>query len=233
MASSSGEGQSAVLVVDDDEALLRAISEALSQSGIICRTCADWHSTLAMLEGWKPDLIVLDQRLGAFDTLLHFPSIRKLTSAPILFLTGSQNEADRVIGLELGADDFLLKPISSRELVARVRVHLRRANREVPAAPQGQWRITHVERRVYRPDGSVVQLTSAEFELLETLAATPGTPVTRDALSRQVLRRPNVDDDRSLDNLVHQLRRNLGFSDAREVIVSVRNVGYTFRGFPE
>ena len=233
MANSSGDDQNTVLFVDDDQALLQEIREALEQSGIVCKTCTDWNSTIATLEGWKPDLIVLDQRLGSFDTLLHFQSIRKITSAPILFLTGSQNEADRVIALELGADDFLLKPISGRELVARVRVHLRRVNRDVSAPSQGQWRIAHVERRVYRPDGTVVQLTSAEFGLLEILAAAPGTPLARDTLSRQVLRRPNTDDDRSLDNLVHQIRRKLGFSDTREVIVSIRNVGYTFRGFPE
>ena len=145
----------------------------------------------------------------------------------------SRSEADRVIGLELGADDFLLKPISGRELVARVRVHLRRTHREPSAPSIGHWRMSNTERRIYRPDGSPVQLTSAEFDLLQMVATNPGSPVDRDALSRHVLRRPYTVDDRSLDNLVHQIRRKFGRSGAGEMIASIRNVGYVFRGYPE
>ena len=230
---SSSEDQDTVLLVDDDAVILQEMSEALEHSGITCRTCHDWQSTMTTLESWKPDLIVLDQRLGAFDTLLHFSAIRNITSAPVLFLTASRSEADRVIGLELGADDFLLKPISGRELVARVRVHLRRTHRDPPPSTAGQWRISSTERRIYRPDGTTVQLTSAEFDLLQMVATSPGSPVDRDALSRQVLRRPYTVDDRSLDNLVHQIRRKFGSGGAGEVIASIRNVGYVFRGFPE
>ncbi len=231
--AASSEEQNSVLLVDDDAVILQEMSEALEHSGITCRTCLDWQSTMSTLENWKPDLIVLDQRLGAFDTLLHFSAIRNVSSAPVLFLTASRSEADRVIGLELGADDFLLKPISGRELVARVRVHLRRTHREPSAPSIGHWRMSNTERRIYRPDGSPVQLTSAEFDLLQMVATNPGSPVDRDALSRHVLRRPYTVDDRSLDNLVHQIRRKFGRSGAGEMIASIRNVGYVFRGYPE
>ncbi len=221
-----------VMVIDDDAVLLNELSETFSDNGIGCKVCDNWQSTLEILEGWQPDLIVLDQRLGAVDTLLLLPALRELTAAPVLFLTGSRNEADRVIGLELGADDFLLKPISGRELVARVRAHLRRAHRQDKPAV-GEWRIAVTERKVFRPDGSVVPLTSTEFELLHLLVATPGVAIDRETLSRQVLRRAFHAEDRSLDNLVHQIRRKFGRSGAGEVIASVRNVGYVFRGYPE
>ena len=227
------KGQNTALVVDDDEAMLQEISQALEQNGIACKTCADWRSAISTLEDWKPDLIVLDQRLGSFDTLLHVPTIRDLSSATILFLTAVHNEVDRVIGLEIGADDFLLKPISSRELVARVRVHLRSRNAPGRIQTAGRWRIEPTQRCVYRPDGTVVQFTAAEFSLLQVLAAQPGTTIGRDTLSREVLGRPHKAADRSLDTLVCQTRKKLGSKDKQGLIVSVRNAGYAFRGFAE
>ena len=229
---SSSDATMSVLFVDDDVDLCSEITDAFQEHGIDCRTCGDWENTKSIVETWHPDVIVLDQRLGTFDTLLKVPELRQISSAPVLFLTGSRSEADRVIGLELGADDFLLKPISGRELVARVRAHVRRVHRQdKPAA--GDWRISISERRLYRPDGGPVALTSAEFDLLHIVAAKPGIPVDRETLSRQVLRRPYQAEDRSLDNLVHQIRRKLGRSGAGEVIASVRNHGYVFRGYPE
>jgi DNA-binding response OmpR family regulator len=226
------EGSHQILLVDDDVELLGELSEAFSNSRIRCRVSDSWSGALEILEDWQPDLIVLDQRLDSVDTLLLLPTLRQLTAAPVLFLTGSRSEADRVIGLELGADDFLLKPISGRELVARVRAHLRRTERLERPHP-GKWHIAPVERKVLRPDGTPVRLTSTEFELFYTLAANPGVPVERDQLSRHVLRRPFAADDRALDNLVHQIRRKFGCSSSGDVIASVRNIGYVFCGFPE
>ena len=231
-ANAGADGSHSILLVDDDAELLGELAEAFSNAGILCRVCDNWAATLTLLDEWRPDLIVLDQRLGPVDTLLLLPVLRQHSSAPVLFLTGGRSEADRVIGLELGADDFLLKPISGRELVARVRAHLRRGERE-EAPHSGEWRIVPLERKVLRPDGSAVPLTSTEFELLFTLAANPGVPVERDELSRHVLRRPFLAEDRALDNLVHQIRRKFGCSGAGEVIASVRNVGYVFRGYPD
>jgi DNA-binding response OmpR family regulator len=114
-----------------------------------------------------------------------------------------------------------------------VRAHLRRAQRQQASAPAGQWRISEGERRLYRPDGTVVALTAAEFTLLALLAAQPGQPLDRDVLTQEVLRRPYRAEDRSLDNLVHQIRRKLGRRGAGEVITAVRNQGYAFSGFPD
>ena len=221
-----------VLFVDDDEGLCVEVTEAFKDHGIKCRTCGDWEAAKSIVELWQPDVIVLDQRLGSVDTLHKVPELRQMSSSPVVFITGNRSEADRVIGLELGADDFLLKPISGRELVARVRAHARRTQRH-DQITIGEWRIAVSERRLYRPDKSQVPLTSAEFDLLQIVAAQPGVPVDRDTLSQMVLRRAYQADARSLDNLVHQIRRKLGRHGAGEVIASVRNLGYVFRGFPE
>jgi DNA-binding response OmpR family regulator len=230
-ASAPGEIPS-LLIIEDDAILAAELVETFAEHGMAAKSADRWPAALQMLEGWQPDLIILDQRLGAVDTLLMLPGLRALTAAPVLFLTGNRSEADRVIGLELGADDFLLKPIAGRELVARVRAHLRRTVRRDPV-PAGEWRIAAVERKVYRPDRSAVPLTAAEFTLLALLAEKPGSPVDREVLTREVLRRPYRAEDRSLDNLVHQIRRKLGCRGAGEVILAIRNQGYAFNGFPE
>ncbi len=221
-----------ILVIDDDQVLAGELAETFTDHGFSSRVCYRWPDTLEMLEHWQPDLIILDQRLGAVDTLLMLPELRRLTAAPVIFLTGNRSEADRVIGLELGADDFLLKPVTAREMVARVRAHWRRTQRQ-SALPASGWRVVAAERRVTRPDDTTVPLTSAEFDLLALLAAHPGVAMDRETLTRDVLHRPVGIDDRALDKLVHQIRRKLGRGGAGEVIASVRNSGYVFRGFPE
>lgn len=229
---SSPPVQASILLIEDDPILSGELVDTFSDHGIEARTIANWPDALALLEQFQPDLILLDQRLGAVDTLMMIPALRNLTAAPILFLTGNRNEADRVIGLELGADDFLLKPIAGRELVARVRAHLRRATR-LPVNASGEWRILEVERRLLRPDGTPVPLTAAEFALLAMMAGQPGVPIDRDTLTQEVLKRPYRAEDRSLDNLVHQIRRKLGRRGAGEVISAIRNQGYVFSGFPD
>lgn len=228
----SDQNRANILLIEDDPILSGELVEIFVDHGIQARAIDEWQAALRLLEEYQPDLILLDQRLGALDTLMMLPALRSLTAAPVLFLTGNRNEADRVIGLELGADDFLLKPIAGRELVARVRAHLRRALRRPPHVT-GEWKMLEAERRLLRPDGSPVPLTAAEFTLLAIMAAQPGVPIDRDTLTRQVLRRPFRAEDRALDNLVHQIRRKLGRRGAGEVISAVRNQGYAFSGFPE
>lgn len=190
--------------------------------------------------------ILLDQWLGVVNALPLLPRLRRHCAAPIVFLSGTHCETDRVAGLELGADDYLVKPISVRELVARVRAHLRRRDPAVPptrvATPDaatpptssvGAWRIDRQECRVYRPDGSVVPLSLIEFNLLACLAAQPGVAMDRMALSHRVLGRDYWTQDRALDNLVHRIRRKFGDLGHDELIGAERNRGYVFRGFPK
>lgn len=234
--------QPKILLMDDDEDLVAELTGAFTAVGMDARGVGDFAGAMEIVETWQPDLIVLDQRLGTVDTLLMVPELRAATSVPIVILTGNRDEADRIIGLELGADDFLVKPIARRELVARVRAHLRRASRDEAAggakagdAAEGKaaaWQMDRVSRRLFRPSGEAVPLTMLEFELLAKLAETPGEPFDRDVLMRDIMSRPHWAQDRSLDNLVHRIRRKIGRGEGGEVISSIRNKGYAFRGFP-
>ena len=189
------------------------------------------------LEEGGQDLVLLDQRLGRTNALNHFAQLRSKVDVPILLLTGNPNMVDRLLGLELGADDFLQKPISGRELGARVHAHLRRDARmrsatEVEPAQQPGWKLSEMTRRLTRPDGSTVSLTSAEFELLLALTTPPGVPVSRSELTLRILKREYQASDRALDTLVCRVRRKLECTSRAECIVAVRNGGYVFTGFP-
>lgn len=223
-------GGQTVLVVEDDEDLAREIATILTEYGMRPAMARDWEAALAFLGAESVDLVLLDQKLGAVDALPLIPRLRHATTAPVIVLTGNRAEVDRIVALEIGADDFLLKPISGRELVARIRAHLRRAVEAGPSRRAG-WRFDPVARTLHRPDGSEVALTAAEFDLLAAVALQPGEPVTREALSRQVLGRPWRPDDRALDNLVLHLRKKLAPGGDR-AIATIRNRGYVFTAFP-
>ena len=232
-----------VLIVEDDVALADEMALTLADYGMRAIVANTWDAAIAEVNAQQPDLVILDQRLGRVDTLPRIGTLRALTAAPVLMLTGNRAETDRIVALEIGADDFLLKPISGRELVARIRAHLRRhqqarpaeraaATGDAPAAAQpGGWALLMVERELRRGDGSLVPLTGAEFDLLAVLAEAPGQPVDRETLTKRVLRRPWRPDDRALDNLVMHLRRKLGAGGER-AITAIRSQGYVFTGFP-
>jgi two-component system, OmpR family, response regulator len=238
-ASSAGIGweqaepDHSILLVEDDVAMAEVLVETLRHYGFEAEFRSDWTGALGLLHARSFDLILLDQRLGRVDTIARLPELRALTSAPIIFLSGNTLEADRIVGLEMGADDFLVKPVSGREIVARVRALLRRAGTVPHAAPRPSpaWRIAETERRLYAPDGSVVPLTAAEFSLLEVLARNPGQPADRERLTESVLHRSYRVEDRSIDNLVYQLRQKIAQAGGGEVIVAMRSRGYAFTGF--
>lgn len=233
-----------ILVVDDDANLASELADCVNDAGMQAIVAHDFDSACRMAAEANPDLVLLDQRLGRVDTLARLQEVRSVCGAPIVFLTGNRSEVDRILGLELGADDFLLKPISTRELIARIRVHLRRssageAGSQAAAAPArpslpgiGAWRLCPVENRLFRPDGTPVPLTLLEFRLLAILAATPGEACGRDDLSERVLGRRPWSGDRALDNLVHRIRKKIERAGDPAVVSAVRGQGYTFRGFP-
>lgn len=224
-----------VMIVEDDSELADEMATTLADYGMRTIHAGEWPAVETALADASPDLMILDQRLGPIDTLPRLPRLRSLTPAPILVLTGNRLEADRIVALELGADDFLLKPISGRELVARVRAHLRRAaGRPAPAAPPNgkrSWKLLDAERRLLRPNGTQVSLTAAEFDLLAALARRPGQVIGREDLTLEVLQRRWNPADRSLDNLVLRLRQKLG-EGGEHTISTVRNQGYVFTSFP-
>jgi DNA-binding response OmpR family regulator len=226
-----------VLIVDDDVELAEEMAEALSAYGIQSRIASDWRTMVERLEEGGQDLILLDQKLGRTNALTQLAQLRSKVNVPILLLTGNPNVVDRLLGLELGADDFLQKPISGRELSARVHAHLRRDERArqavtSPPVETPGWKLSEVQRRLYKPDGSIVALTSAEFELLLVLTSPPGVPVSRSDLTMRILKREYRASDRAMDTLVCRVRRKLGCTTHSECIVAVRNGGYVFTGFP-
>lgn len=221
-----------VLIVEDDISLADEMAISVRHHGMNPLVAPDWEQALARVEATPVDIIVLDQLLGSVDAIPRLPRLRMLTQVPILVLTANQREADRILALEIGADDFLIKPISGRELVARVRAHLRRAAAAAPASAKPRWRFSLPERQLLRPDGSMVPLTAAEFELLAQLLETPNQPVDRETLTRRVFMRPWRSEERAIDNLVLHLRQKLGSGGERS-IVTIRNQGYAFTAFPE
>lgn len=233
-------GAARILVVEDDDAIGEELVGILTAYGMTATRVADWDAAMAAIAAGPVDLVILDQWLGRLDALTVLPQMRRLTGAHIVILTGNKAEADRIVGLEVGADDFLQKPISGRELVARVRARLRRPAPPPPrpaavpeAAPTVRWRVAERARRVLGPDGKAVPLTGTEFDLLMLLMETPGEPVDREVLSQRVLQRPYRPEDRAIDNLVHNIRLKFGAGRGAAIIATVRNKGYAFTGFPQ
>lgn len=191
----------------------------LTRHGLGAETCPTGEAVLQRLT-LEPDLGVL-RRLRAASTV---PTILRAMDA--------DDEVDRVLALEIGADDYLRQDTSPREVLARIRSVLRRGRASLRGEARAGWRLCLRQRELFAPDGSPRHLTSAEYDLLQSLARQQGVPVPRDTLSAAVLRRPYHPEDRALDNLVLRLRRKLGDDGAAaRLIKSVRGVGYVFVGF--
>lgn len=219
-----------ILVVDDDADLAEMVAEYLRPDGFAVDLAHDGADPRAAAPiGY--DLVVLDVMLPNRSGFEVLKAIRQASSVPVILLTARDSETDRVVGLELGADDYVPKPFNPRELAARVRAVLRRAERAdhlVP--PSTELRVGDVvlnpAARVALRAGRPLDLTSAEFALLECLLRQVGTPVTRDALAAAALgRQHSAGLDRNVDTLVSKLRRKLGIDDP---IRTVRNVGYLY-----
>lgn len=221
----------AVLLVDDDRELCHMLAEYLAPEGFKVTTVHDGDEALYALGRHHFDLIVLDvmlPRLGGLDVLRM---LRQKNTTPVLMLTARGEDIDRVVGLELGADDYLAKPFNPRELVARMRAILRRSLLLEPQSGRRE-RLDagslslHFSSRTASARGRTVNLTGAEFRVLEVLMQQVGVVVSREQLTRQVLSRRLTPFDRSIDTHISNIRRKLA-SIADEVsIVNVRRTGY-------
>ena len=222
-----GDMMRKILVVDDDEPLAEMIAEYLRPEGFCVDVVHDGAEAIATsLSGY--DMVVLDLMLpkrSGFEVLKAF---RRTGGTPVILLTARDNETDRVVGLELGADDYIPKPFNPRELVARVRAVLRRAGAAaiVPSEIRlGDLTINPAARQATL-GSAPLDLTTAEFNLLERLVQRAGTAVSRDELARAALGRQYGEGiDRNVDTLVSKLRRKLGPDDR---IKTVRNTGYLY-----
>lgn len=231
-------GASRLLLVDDDREIRDLVSRFLTTQGYGVTAVRDGREMTAALGTGNYDLIVLDLMLPGADGLQLCRELRARSHIPILMLTAMAEETDRIVGLEMGADDYLAKPFNTRELLARIRAILRRVNdrQAAPsfAAPSNHfrfsgWLLDVGRRRLEAPDGVLVGLTSGEYDLLVAFAEHPRRVLSRDQLLDLVHGREATPFDRSIDVQVSRLRRKIE-SDSRapEMIVTVRGDGYMF-----
>lgn len=226
-----------VLVIDDDAALCELLTEYLAPEGFQAESVHDGEKGLVRACDGDYDLIVLDVMLPGINGFEVLRQLRTKASTPVVMLTARGEEVDRIVGLEIGADDYLPKPFNPRELVARMRAILRRTrqDRELPAQAQmskmlrvGDVEIDMGTRLVFR-SGERVDLTSVEFSLLEILLSRAGQLVSREELIKTVLGRSPYPYDRSIDVHISRLRKKLGHEiSGIERIKTLRNAGYLY-----
>jgi two-component system alkaline phosphatase synthesis response regulator PhoP len=220
-----------VLIVDDEPKIVKQARDYLAQSGFHVLTAGDGRTALAVARREHPDMVVLDLNLPEMDGLEVCRALRRESDVPIIMLTARVQETDRLIGLELGADDYITKPFSPRELVARVRAVLRRVRGGVHQPGQiraGGLQIDLLGHRVTR-DGQEIHLTRTEFNLLVILAQNPGQIFTRAQLVDRLHGVRYDGFDRSVDAHVKNLRRKLEPDPAEpRYVLTVFGIGYRF-----
>ena len=232
-----------ILIVDDDASIRALLTEYFGENGMRVSTAASGAEMTGILEESAIDLVVLDLRLAGEDGMAIARTLRSESAIPLIMLTGIRDEADRVMGLELGADDYLTKPFSPRELLARVRTVLRRAKAATPAQARasdirafrfGDFELNLRTRRLAGKDGSRIELTTGEFNLLAALLASPQHVLTRDQLIEASRVYDNEVYDRAVDVQIMRLRRKIEADPAHPTyILTERGIGYSFNAAVE
>jgi two-component system, OmpR family, response regulator len=227
-----------VLALDDDPGVRQLVADYLTLNDLHVTTVATGKELTAVMARETIDLVVLDVRLQGEDGMQIARKLREQSGIPILMLTGRAEEADRVMGLELGADDYLTKPFSPRELLARIRALLRRAQAQATVAEAigkarayrfGGWELNIGLRRLKSPQGQGVTLTNGEFSLLAAFLSAPQRILTRDQLLELSRLHNSEVYDRSIDVQILRLRRKIESDPAHpQFIVTERGVGYIF-----
>jgi DNA-binding response OmpR family regulator len=223
-----------VLIIDDDDELCELVAEYLSAEGYGVASVHDGESGLAAALSGKHDLAILDVMLPRMNGFEVLRNIREKSKIPVLMLTARGDDTERIVGLEIGADDYLPKPFNPRELTARLRAILRRVN----SGDEGNEAATKFEvddievspaARTVKIEGKELALTSIEFDLLNELLRSAGNVVRKEELSENVLERKLSPFDRSLDMHISNLRKKLGSrSDGSTRIKTIRSVGYIY-----
>jgi DNA-binding response OmpR family regulator len=230
------EAAPTILLVDDEDAVRKVLAFPLERDGFTVVQAADGEEALRQFGSHDVDLVVLDIMLPRLDGLEVCKRLRATSTVPIIMLTARDDELDKVIGLELGADDYITKPFSIREFRSRVRALLRRARAVQAGSADAAERIEHgdlvldMPRRSVEVRGEPVQLTYVEFELLRALASQPGRVFSRRMLLEALWKSADYRDPRTIDVHVRHLREKLEHEPRTpEYILTVRGVGYRFR----
>jgi two-component system alkaline phosphatase synthesis response regulator PhoP len=219
-----------ILVVDDEPSILKLVGAYLEPEGYEVHTAADGSAGLKAARAFKPDLIILDVMLPGMDGVELLTRLRRESDAYVIMLTARTEETDKIIGLSVGADDYVTKPFSPRELVARVKAALRRLQAGAGSAPERSvLSFKHVwldaAARTVSVDDRPVELTAAEFDLLRALAENRGRVLTREQLLEKIWGGEYFGEMRVVDVHVGHIRQKLGRED---LITTVRGVGYRF-----
>lgn len=216
-----------ILLVDDDQELAAMLGEYLSSEGFTVALAHDGNEGVAKASELAPDALVLDVMMPELDGFGVLQALRKFSQVPVLMLTAKGDDIDRIVGLEMGADDYLPKPCNPRELVARLKAILRRTQHQNPSALSyvaGDLEVLPASRQALIGN-KPIPLTSSEYNLLEVLAKQVGHVVDKETLSEQALGKPLTAYDRSIDMHMSKLRQKLG-DDEQKRIQTVRGVGY-------
>ncbi len=227
-----GEHMTSVLVVDDEPSFREALTVGLRREGFEVRTAADGRAALAEISESEPDLVLLDVMLPGMSGLDVCREIRKQSRVPLIMVTARGEEIDAVVGLEVGADDYVAKPYRMRELVARMRAVLRRAEGQ-PTEPHACLTegdvVLDIDRHELRVRGELVTLALKEFELLAYLLARAGRVVTRDSLMQHVWGYNYVGDTKTIDVHVKRLRSKIEDDPSKpQLITTIRGLGYRY-----
>jgi DNA-binding response OmpR family regulator len=217
--------QGTILIVEDEDNIASLVTLYLQNEGFAVERVSDGEAALRAADRVRPSLVILDLMLPGIDGLEVCRRLRAQSGVPIIMLTARDEEPDRVVGLELGADDYVTKPFSPRELVARAKAVLRRGTGELSHEPLRLGPVTvDGDRREVRVDGRAVALTAKEFDLLEFLLRNRGMVFSRDRLLERVWGYERPVDTRTVDSHVKSLRQKLGEGGA--LVMTVRGVGY-------
>lgn len=222
-----------ILIVEDDPALRTLIARTVQQNGFVSRTASTAPEMWQVMRSTPVDLILLDIMLPGTSGIDLCRQVRQDNMVPIIFVSAKGSETDRVVGLELGADDYLSKPFGTHELIARIRAVLRRGGatavedrRSAGLLRFDGWTANLPRRELLSPSGAVVELTGAEFDLLVNLLENAQRVIARERLLELSRMRIGDSSDRSIDVLVSRLRRKLSTDEKAPPIVTVRGVGY-------
>jgi two-component system, OmpR family, response regulator len=222
-----------ILIADDDPHIRQLLVFALEKAGLCTREAEDGEEALALVDREPPDLVILDINMPRMDGLEVCRRLRAMGDLPILFLSSRDDEIDRVIGIELGADDYVVKPFSPREVVARVMAILRRTTaKPMPTAPDAQLlekgRLA-IDLEGWRAnwDGNEIPLTVTEFSMLRALASAPGRVLSRDAIIDQIHGPGFAITDRTIDSHIRNLRQKFSSVGGTDLIETRPGVGYS------
>ena len=225
-----------ILVVDDDQSIRELLSEYLAKAGFDVISAEDGLVMAECLKENQPDLIILDVMLPGDDGFILCQRIRKESNVPIIMLTANSDEMDRILGLEIGSDDYIAKPFSPRELLARVKALLRRSSfiqEDNVIKPRfikfADWTLDTLQHKLANNNGELLSLTGADYQLLMLLLANPNRAVSRDQICEGLHGRKAFANERAIDVHLSRLRQHLG-DDAKQpkIIKTVRGAGYVF-----